>query len=413
MSALRRFQRVAAVFIAMSATLAVRAQDAAETTCREHLEVLGAAYGRYLVMTGGRPPERMSDLYRQGLVLDLDTFTCPAAGNRIADAKQIDEKTDYTIATNLTDRTPMLLFQEKKGIHEGQALSYYSDRTFRKTAPPPQATNSPSPDVGGVNGPTAVAPTNQIARILAWDAVGKEQYRVGKWAAAESAFREAIRLDPTNTWHSFNLGLSLAQQGRWSEAEGAYSNAVLLNGSYAPAQDQLGHAYFNQSKWPAAAVAYRAAIQLDSTNGSYRAHLGATLRLQTNWMSAEASYREASRLDPDNAQYHVEVGHLCLQQGRWNEAGPQYLEAIRLDPNNAWAHGGMGHVYLAQNRLTEAEQSYRTAIRLNPQFGQFSADLAGALLRAGRAEEARRAAQEAIRLGFRQHWSFSHLGLTP
>ena len=429
----RQVFRAAWMGLVVLAAPVLRAQEEAEAVCREHLEVLGAAYGRFLVITGGRPPARLSEFYTEGLVLDLDAYTCPATGNRITDPKQIDDRTHYTIATNLADRTPMLLVWEKHGAHGGQALSYYSDRTFRKAAAPPppatpkvspsratdetrpadrMATNRPALGSEDGNGPAADVPNPGIDRVSALDALGREEYRKGHWAAAAAAFGEVSQLDPTNPWHPFNLGLALAQQGKWSEAEGAYSNAVRFNGSYAPARDQLGHALFNQSKWPPAEIAYREAIRLDPTNASFRAHLGATLRLLEKWSTAEASYRAASQLDPNNAPYHVELGHLCVQQGKWGEAEPQYREALRLDPNNAWAYGGLGHVWLAQNKLADAESSYRSALRLNPQYGQFSADLAGVLVRAGRVDEARAAAQDAIRLGYKQHWSYQYLGLT-
>ena len=64
----------------------LRAQDPAEAECREHLQLLGAACARFLSITEGKPPARMSDLYKQGIVFDLEAFTCPALSNRITDA---------------------------------------------------------------------------------------------------------------------------------------------------------------------------------------------------------------------------------------------------------------------------------------------------------------------------------------
>jgi hypothetical protein len=135
-----------AIVLACSlAEAALCAEISVENTCRENLELLGAAYSRFLYMNEGKPPSRMSDLYTQGLVLDLGAFTCPAASNRIANARQIDELTSYEVTTNLADKLPMLLFKEKHGFHGGQALTFYSDRSFRKIAATSIATPTPTP----------------------------------------------------------------------------------------------------------------------------------------------------------------------------------------------------------------------------------------------------------------------------
>lgn len=396
------------------------AQDAAEAACREHLEVLGAAYGRFLVMTGGKPPARLSDFFTQGIVLDLDTFTCPASSNRITDAKQIDERTSYEVTTTLADKVPMLLLRERHGLHDGHALAFYSDRTFKKTSALPPANVAATPPVTNVPpaaatnaAGTSLVLTNPLQQSLAFDFLGKEHARNGRWAEAEAAFREVVQRAPTNTWNHYNLAYALSQQGRWKEAEGPSREALRLQPTNVLARVMLGHALGYQSNWSGAGEAFREAIRLDATNAVLRMYLGNTLRSEQKMAEAEAAFRTAAGLEPGNPRFQLELAHACVAQGKWKDAEGSYREVLRLDPNNAWAHGGLGHVFMGQNRLTEAETSYRVAIKSSPNFAQFHADLGGTLLRLGRRDEARAAAQQGVRLGCRQHWVYREVGLNP
>jgi Flp pilus assembly protein TadD len=409
--------------------------DDAELECRENLQALANGLLRSMLLNEGKLPASPSQLYRDGYVSELRQFCCPASKKRLESVDQIDRQTDYELIRDYTDERPIRLVRELHGHHQGQALAFYSDRTFRKVA-------APAPPVAPTNAPTAILTdrggsvtntrdTNTPAVVVLRDipagpatnrsggeatrlhSLGKEHYANGRWAEAEAALREASRLEPTNTWHHFYLGGALGQQGKWAEAEGPYREAARLNPTYAPAQAWLAHACASQMKWREAEAAYQESIRLDPQAAVLRMSLGHVLRSQAKWSAAEAAFREAARLEPNNAQPYLELGHIYAHQGRFTEAEPPYREVLRLDPNNAWAHGGMGHVRMAQHRWAEAEASYRQAITLHREFGQFHADLAGALFQQGRREEARQVAQEAIRLGFKQHWAYRELALTP
>ena len=378
-----------ALAILLLATVAAHAQTAApkhEQECREHLQTLGYGFTRYLLHHDGRPPARISELYTGGYVPDLDTFTCPASSTRIASAAQIDALSDYSLAREISGERPLLLVRDKAGFHGGQALAFYSDRTFKKTSAPPPANlaatlpaTNPTPAAATNSAGTSLALTNPLQQSLAFDFLGRQHARNGRWTEAEAAFREAAQRDPTSTWHPYNLAYALSQQGRWKEAE-------------APSRE---------------------ALRLQPTNVLARVMLGHALGYQSNWTGAEAAFRTAAGLEPNNPQFRLELAHACVAQGKWKEAEGAYREVLRLDPNNAWANGGLGHVSMGQSRLAEAETSYRVAIKLSPNFAQFHADLGGTLLRLRRRDEALAAAQQGIRLGCRQHWVYRELGLNP
>ena len=120
----------------------------AEKVSRANMLALGHALRAYLVLNEGRLPKCLSHLYEEALVPDLEIFSCPASGRKIRDANEIDTMTDYKIVPELGRTLPTLLFTEKYGFHNGKALAFYSNRTFKLTdAPaPPVGTESTDPD---------------------------------------------------------------------------------------------------------------------------------------------------------------------------------------------------------------------------------------------------------------------------
>jgi hypothetical protein len=103
-----------------------------ETLCRQNLGILGDAIYLYLRYHNGRMPDKLSDLYKEGLVLDLNVFTCPASGNKITDESQIDELTDYVLIPNESGAQGVLLLKEKANNHNGQGHFFFSNWEIKK-----------------------------------------------------------------------------------------------------------------------------------------------------------------------------------------------------------------------------------------------------------------------------------------
>jgi Flp pilus assembly protein TadD len=61
----------------------------------------------------------------------------------------------------------------------------------------------------------------------------------GRAADAESAFREAVRLDAANHRYAYNLGLILQRQGRVAEARPYFEQSLRLDPSFAPARERI------------------------------------------------------------------------------------------------------------------------------------------------------------------------------
>lgn len=115
--------------------------------------------------------------------------------------------------------------------------------------------------------PKTQSPSDTAAQsyIQDGDRLAKEK----NWAGAESAYKQAAQLEPTNAVLHTKLALALSAQQKTDEAE-AY---------------------------------HRKAISLEPNKALWHFNLGTILNRQGKLTEAEAALREAVRLDPKNVQY--------------------------------------------------------------------------------------------------------------
>jgi Flp pilus assembly protein TadD len=96
------------------------------------------------------------------------------------------------------------------------------------------------------------------------------QGKLQEWNAAESAARDALRLNPHNGMAHAYCGAALAQKGDWSAAIAEEREALRLNADNAFAHNELGVALEKQGDRRGALVEYRAASTLDPGDAAYR-----------------------------------------------------------------------------------------------------------------------------------------------
>lgn len=147
--------------------------------------------------------------------------------------------------------------------------------------------------------------------------------RAEDYSQAERLWRQALRLDPSNSIAYIALGAALLGQGQFPEAEDVLREAVDLD--FAPtngiAYAALGLALFGQSQFPEAEDAFREAVDLDPMRGEFYIFLAYAYQNQDLLEEAIASYEQALRLDP----------MLSLAQNGLAEA--QRLLALRTAPS--------------------------------------------------------------------------------
>jgi tetratricopeptide (TPR) repeat protein len=231
------------------------------------------------------------------------------------------------------------------------------DRTqlFTRTESPSRP--APSPDSGGSGQAALLAPDSDVRNTGSQYAAAWSHSQLAgalrmqrRYREAETAAREAIRLDPADIWGHGQLGATLLEVGRYPEAETSLREAIRLDPANAWAHSWLAGALRMQGRYREAETAAREAIRLDPANAWSHSQLAGALRMQGRYREAETAAREAIRLDPANAWAHNWLSAALLDLGRYREAETAAREAIRLDPANAWGHSQLGDVLHAMSQ---------------------------------------------------------------
>ncbi len=126
------------------------------------------------------------------------------------------------------------------------------------------------------NGLTVVGQDSENEYI---DNLGITLSEQGRYPEAETAYRQVLRLDPTDAVAHNNLGNALLYQQRYPEAEASYRIAIRLDPNYALPQNGLGYLFQAQGR-------YREAIAQDQR----------VLEINPNYTLAQRNLAEAQRL---------------------------------------------------------------------------------------------------------------------
>lgn len=133
---------------------------------------------------------------------------------------------------------------------------------------------------------------------------GDEFYRKKDYGAAETAYREAIKLDPSSAYVHRWLGSALFMQGRYADAEAAARKAITIDPNGVDAHNILGISLERQGRLGEAETELRRAMKLDPNFAWARNNLSSVLTKKGNSLysqrrtsEAEMAFREAISLN--------------------------------------------------------------------------------------------------------------------
>ncbi len=202
----------------------------------------------------------------------------------------------------------------------------------------------------------------QLAQLCGW----LLHVKLGRYAEAEAAYRQAIALDEKDALPWNNLGKLLEDHlGRYAEAEAAYRQAIVLDEKNAWPWSNLGSLLQEHlGRYAEAEAAYRQAIALDEKVALPWNGLGNLLQYHLGlYPEAEAAYRQAIALDEKYAAPWNNLGNLLKDHlGRYAEAETAYRQAIELNPEDGYAKGNLARLLWQQGQLQPALQQYRAVV---------------------------------------------------
>ncbi len=224
---------------------------------------------------------------------------------------------------------------------------------------------------------------------------GAKAMRNGQSAAAEDAFREAVRLAPQLAEAHLDLGLVLGREGKLEDATTQVQRAIALAPLQPGAHMFLGVFLFQRNHPDEARKALQAEIAIDPKNAEALGWLGnvdlatghperAVVSLDRAWelnpndlnvletrgrahsQVAHDSYAHMAKLDPNSWHVHRVQAQLFADEGKHMEATKEYQAAITLEPRNPDLFEGLGDEYRAAAQLEEAAGAYAKELELAP-----------------------------------------------
>ena len=216
----------------------------------------------------------------------------------------------------------------------GSVFRAKNPETKKKTPNKPDTTAKPG---NRSTGNTRVRPA-VAERIEGLLEKGNEARDARRFADAEAAYKEILKLKARDARAAYGLGNIYFDQQRWDDAEEAYRNSV----TWAPFEPDAHTALSvvlvkpraggdNAKRFADAEKLARRSVQLDPKNAVAWDRLGVALQTRGIVNSeTEHSYRKAIELDPQFAAAYAHLARVLNKIGKASESPALYEKAIEL-----------------------------------------------------------------------------------
>ncbi len=216
---------------------------------------------------------------------------------------------------------------------------------------------------------------------------------LGRYADAESAFKEALAQEPNDAFtlhqlaacqlylpqrqrdalvtidsaianepndadHHVLRSYILSTLNRPKEGLTAARTARGLEPTHVGAFTAEAQAHLQMEQWPLAEESARQALALDADNSAAANQLASALRLQNKLGENAAHLAGMLARDPEDSFTHANAGWTALQRGERVAAETHFREALRLDPDFESAREGLLTSFRARSRIYRAYLSY-------------------------------------------------------
>jgi Flp pilus assembly protein TadD len=204
------------------------------------------------------------------------------------------------------------------------------------------------------------------------------------WKAAETAYRLAIRLDPSNAAGHRSLGHALSQKGQHAEAESAMRRTRELEPLEPLTYALSAQVAFQARQYPAAVEHARRAILIDSQFWIGYMQLGQAYEQMGQPDLALAALTDAARFSGNNSKVTSLRGYLLAKTGRFNEAR-EVLRRLESDSREryvppvaiALVHAGLGEREAVMEWLAKAYDArdvHLIYLTVDPKWDLYRAD---------------------------------------
>jgi tetratricopeptide (TPR) repeat protein len=202
--------------------------------------------------------------------------------------------------------------------------------------------------------------------VPAWVALGQALKAANRFPESETAYAQAIQLDPTSAIARMGLGELKTATGHPEQAIREFEQALIRQPTLVPAYLGLGNALAALGRNEGALARYLQALSLRPRLPEAEFAAGFVLARMGELKNAETHYRRALVERPDFAAAWMNLGGLLREQGREIQAEAALQRAVQLRPDLVAGWVNLALLERERRRPARAEAHLRKAFALNP-----------------------------------------------
>ncbi len=194
---------------------------------------------------------------------------------------------------------------------------------------------------------------------------GEELRRKWNLDAAESAFREAAALDPTNLEAALGLARIARARFDYPAAIRLLDKAIERNQNSAAAFAEYGLIYLSAEEPARAQLYFERALRLDPSNESAIIGQAAVDLFNRNYSRAESRLRQYIARNTDSSVAHSVLARVLIEQNKNDEAAAEASRAIAINEYNADALYTLAVIRASERKPDEVRALARRAVSLD------------------------------------------------
>ncbi|MEX2156786.1 MAG: tetratricopeptide repeat protein [Gemmatimonadales bacterium] len=205
--------------------------------------------------------------------------------------------------------------------------------------------------------------------------VADSAYRGRRYDDATALFKAYTEGRPTNPWGFYMLGLSAWKAGDRVQAESAFVQALAVDPNHLKSHVNLSRVLLEGEQPESALVHIEAAIALDSTSSEPLRLQGRAFEVLGKTDDAIAAYQRAIVTNDSDVWALNNLGALYIRLERFEDAIGPLARAVELEDKVATFHNNLGMALERIGQFGAAIEAYRAALAIEGTYGKAVANL--------------------------------------
>jgi tetratricopeptide (TPR) repeat protein len=232
--------------------------------------------------------------------------------------------------------------------------------------------------------------------------LGLLEARQEHYSEAISLYRKALAIQPSMPGVRLNLGLAQFKSGELKEAITTFSLLLRSERAGSPEAQRLtaliGMAHYGLGEYAAAIPFLKKAAASDPANPGFRMALAQSCLSASQFQCVLDVYEELLKLNAGSAEAEMLVGEALDETQNHEGAIEHFRAAVKADPALPNVHFGLGYLLWTQDNFPEAARELQAEVANVPGNAQALAYLADSEIHTGKPQEALPLAEKAIQI---------------